>query len=72
MVSFKIARISAGKKAAETAEYMGVSVTALSAWENGHYLPSSDKLRKLADFYGCTIDELLEPTRGELEREQRT
>ena len=71
-MSFKVARISAGKKAAETAAYMGVSLTTVSSWENGVYAPSTGKLKKLADFYGCTVDELLEPTKGELERAKRT
>ena len=59
-MSFKVARWKAGKKARETAEFMEVSRTTVSQWENGVYLPASDKLQKLARFYGCTVDELLE------------
>lgn len=59
-MSFKIARYKAGKLAAETANYLGVSVTTVSQWENGGYLPSADKLPKIAAFYGCTIEELLD------------
>lgn len=59
-MSFKIARIKAGKKAAEVAEYMNVSVTSVSLWETGVYCPSVDKLPKLASYYGCTVDELLD------------
>ena len=59
-MSFKIARIKSGKYAADVAEYMGVSVTTVSHWETGRFYPTADKLKKLADYYGCTIDELLD------------
>ena len=59
-MSFKIERIRANKKAEEVAAYMGVSVTAISCWENGRYRPQFDKVQKLADFYGCTTDALYE------------
>lgn len=62
-MGFKSARIKAFKKAADTANYMGVSLTTVSAWENGHRLPKADKLSKIADYYGCTVDELLEGNR---------
>ena len=59
-MSFKIERIRANKKAEEVAAFMGVSVTAISCWENGRYLPMVDKLQRLAEYYGCTTDALLE------------
>ena len=58
-MSFKSARLKASKTAASTAKHMGVSVTTVFLWENGTYLPTADKLPKIADFYGCTIEELL-------------
>lgn len=58
-MSFKVARYKAGKKASETAAHMDVSVTTVSQWENGAFLPSADKLPKIAAFYGCSVDELL-------------
>lgn len=58
-MSFKSARFKAGKKAAEVAEYMGVSAVAVSQWENGVFYPTVDKLQKLAAYYDCTVDELL-------------
>lgn len=67
-MSFKIARIKAGKKAAEVASDMGVSVTAVSLWENGVYYPDVDRMRDLAEYYGCTVDELLD---GEPRREKK-
>ncbi len=59
-MSFKIARYKAGKKAADLATHMNVSLTTVSQWENGVYYPTADKLPKIASFYGCTVDELLE------------
>lgn len=59
-MSFKIARYKAGKKAADIANHLGVSLTTVSQWETGAYLPSADKLPKIAAFYGCSIDELLD------------
>lgn len=59
-MSFKIARYKAGKKAAELATHMNVSMTTVSMWENGGNLPTADKLPKIAAFYNCTVDELLD------------
>lgn len=59
-MSFKIERIRAGKKAKEVAEFMEVSETSISMWETGASLPKPDKWKKLAEFYGCTVDALLE------------
>ena len=73
-MSFKIARYKAGKKAADTAEHLGVSLTTVSQWETGAYLPSADKLPKIAAFYGCTIEELLDgnPRKEKREDENAT
>ncbi|MGN0556288.1 MAG: helix-turn-helix domain-containing protein [Acutalibacteraceae bacterium] len=38
---------------------MGVSQQAVGKWENGHAVPRSALLPKLAGLIGCTIDELL-------------
>lgn len=66
-MSFKIARIKAGKKARDVANYMSVSETTVSQWENGAFFPSAEKLPKIAAYYGCTVDELLDgnPARRE-------
>lgn len=41
------------------AEAMKVSRQAISHWEVGTALPSTENLRKLAELYGVSIDELL-------------
>lgn len=45
----------------EVAAACGVNQSAVSGWENGTRLPSSKRLCKLAEFYGCTVDEILQP-----------
>lgn len=56
-------------KLKDIAEVTGVSVQAVHQWENGETLPPVDKLVKIARFYGCTVDELVEDlmTKEELE-----
>lgn len=58
-MSFKNARLRAGKKVADVMEHLGVSDGAVYMWETGMTFPTVEKLKKLADFYGCTTDELL-------------
>ena len=41
------------------ADEMGVSRQAISRWEVGAAMPSTDNLRKLAELYGVSIDVLL-------------
>ncbi len=48
------------------AEKMGVSQSSLAGWETGDSFPAAEKLPKLADILGCTIDQLY--GRGEPER----
>lgn len=58
-MGFKAARLRAGKKVTDVMEYLGVSDGAVYMWETGLTFPTVEKLKKLADFYGCSTDELL-------------
>lgn len=58
-MSFRAARKNAQKSVAEVQRFMGVSDAAVYMWETGQTMPRGTKLKKLADFYGCTVDELL-------------
>lgn len=58
-MSYKSARLNAGKKIKDVVEHMDVSMVSIWQWETGRNNPSADKLPKLAEFYGCTVDELL-------------
>ena len=58
-MSFLAARERAGKTQTEVARHMEVTTGAISQWENGISAPKIERLKKLAAFYGCTVDELL-------------
>lgn len=60
-MGFRSARIEAGKKVKEVMDFMGVSDVAVYMWETGRMKPRADKLVRLAEFYGCSIEKLLEP-----------
>lgn len=64
-MGFKMARNKAGKTLLDVQKEMGVSAVAIHNWESGAYMPRADKLKQLAEFYGCTVDELLEPDEQE-------
>ena len=58
-MSFKNARKTAGLTQAKAAELLGVSDATISQWENGETNPKTSRLAKVAEVYGCTIEELL-------------
>lgn len=58
-MGFKSARLKAGKKVQEVVDHLCVTDGAVYQWECGYSRPTAAKLIKLADFYGCTVDELL-------------
>lgn len=37
----------------------GVSTSTLSAWKTGLYEPKTDKLQKIADYFGVSVDYLM-------------
>ena len=51
-------RLAAGLTQEELAAKVKVNQTAVSQWERGSALPSSDKLPEIAEALRCTIDEL--------------
>lgn len=58
-ISFRSARKKAGISVLEAAEKLGLSDVAIYMWETGQTKPRTDKLVKLAEIYGCTVDDLL-------------
>lgn len=58
-MSFKSARLKSGKTVAEVMKHMNVTDAAVYQWETNVSKPRTDKLLKLAEFYGCTVEELL-------------
>lgn len=40
------------------AKETGVSTSTLSSWKTGRYTPKQEKLQKIADYFGITVDQL--------------
>lgn len=62
-------RKKAGKTQAETAKAVGVTPAAVSQWESGRSKPKILTCFKLAEFYGCKVDDLV---RGEYAETETT
>lgn len=58
-MSFYNARKAAGLTQIQAAKLLGVTDATISQWENGETKPKTSRLAKVAEIYGCTIDELL-------------
>lgn len=58
LVEIKKYRELAGITKADLARIMEVDQAAVARWETGEAMPRASKLPKLADLFGCTIDEL--------------
>lgn len=57
---FAILRRKAGYTQSDVATKICVDQSAVAKWETGVAYPKADKLRVLADIYGCTVDQLLD------------
>ena len=63
----KILRLSNKMSQVELANKLGVSKQSVSNWENDNIMPSVDMLKKIAEFFQCSADYLLElDERGKL------
>lgn len=58
MQKIKELRLEKGLTQKYLADVLGVDQSAVTKWETGVALPTADKLPKLAQLLGCTIDEL--------------
>ena len=58
-MSLRSARVRAGKRVADVTALLGISDAAVYQWETGETRPRTAFLPRLAQFYGCSIDELL-------------
>lgn len=59
MNALKAMRMSRGIKQKDVAEYLGLTQPAYNHYESGRSTPDISTLMKLADFYGITVDELV-------------
>ena len=58
-MKFREARLNAGKTVQNVMDELKVTDAAVYLWETGITTPKIDNLKKLASFYGVTIDYLL-------------
>lgn len=58
-MNIKILREEKGLKQEDIAEQLNINRSTVAKWETSNVLPRADKLIKLADILGCTVDELL-------------
>lgn len=47
-----------GVKSADVAKATGITPSTFSAWKNGEYSPKADKLQRIADYFGVTVEYL--------------
>lgn len=48
-----------GKSVYRVSEDTGIAQSTLSDWKNGRSVPKIDKLKKLADYFGVSVDYFL-------------
>ena len=58
-MSFKRAREKCGMTQHEVAKHLGIDQSAVCLWETGKTKPRTSQLLKIAELYGCTVEELL-------------
>lgn len=58
-MNFTRFREAAGLSQRELAGKLGIDQSSVACWEIGRSVPRVSLLVKLADLYGCSIDELL-------------
>ena len=53
-------RIAKHLNQVQLSQHLGVTKQSISNWENNNIFPSVDMLKKIAQFFGCSADYLLE------------
>lgn len=59
---YKAIRDSRNVKDSQVAKETGITKSTFSEWKSGKYTPKQDKLQKIADYFGVTIDYLMTGT----------
>lgn len=57
--NYRRMRRRADMEVTEAAKRLGVSANTINNWESGKTSPTADKLVKMTELYGCSVDELL-------------
>lgn len=53
-------RERAGMTKVQLADRLGVDISTVCKWETGPNRPKADEILRLAELFGCTIDELFD------------
>ena len=56
---------------AQLAEKLNVTQTSVSQWESGRNFPDIKTARKLADYFGASLDQILAPRTDENDGKER-
>lgn len=48
----------------------GITTATISNWKAGRYIPKQDKMKKIADFFGVTVDYLMTGKEGDAKEKQ--
>lgn len=56
---FRKCRLAAGMKQTTAARLLGIAQSAISQYENDKHEPTLDIVVKMAEVYGCTLNDLL-------------
>ena len=59
-------RIAKNLSQIQLADRLGVTKQSVSNWENNNILPSVDMLKRIADYFHCSTDFLLEMAEGKV------
>lgn len=60
-IEIKTRRKNAKMTQADVGNLVGVKANTVCQWETGERIPHIATLRKLANVFGCTVDDLLQP-----------
>ena len=63
-MNVKIFRMSSNLTQEEVAKELGIQRSTVAMWETGKSVPRTELLPKLAELFGCTVDELLRNYKG--------
>lgn len=70
-MSFRRCRRIADITQKEAAAALSVHPSAVAQWEIGKTSPRAALLPKIAELYGCTVDELLKPDEKKLKEKEK-
>lgn len=48
-----------GVRPSDVSKATGISAATLSSWKSGAYVPKTDKLQRIAEFFGVTVEYLM-------------